>query len=501
MLRVSALVAALFSRPAPALRYAALIAAALCLSATSAAPRDLHISGSNRLEYGLARKDGTESFEDLFRLDLRRGGFTFEGRLHLVQPSGGAAAESLDQRSLRFEDEHLDILAGTFYETWGRGLILRAHETRTATVGRVERSLSLDRDIDGVRLRGRYGAGRVTLLSGRPQVTPLSGSFDGGPAGRRDRVRGIRAETDLSRNVRAAGSYLRINGPLPDGGSARDVFSSVELDGDAGGFDGHVEVGHRDASPDLFLEGGDAFYAALGYATGSFGFAAERKDYERFQSLYSEPPTAVKTHSWTLLNRQTHVTNLDDEVGWQAEASWSPDPESGLSLNHSRSDNHTGDDAFRYRQVTLEGRHRAGADGPRLRAVADWSRDILKGDDNRWTAGGEAELLLDDVNSLTLVLEWQQVERLFATTNVHRIATLEYQKSPWLTLTLQGETSRQPVDAQDTWASLTANATWSGRHNLNLFAGRRPAGLLCTGGYCFLAPAFDGVEMRLISRF
>jgi len=473
------------------------------LLASLAAPLhagDLSLAGSNRLEYGLARTDGDETLEDLFRLDVYWNGFTLEGRLHILQPSEGAAAESLDQRSFRFEDDHLDVLAGTYYETWGRGLVLRAYEARSATVGRVERSLALDRDIDGVRLRGTYGAARLTLLTGRPQITAVSGDPGEAPRGRRDRVRGARVETDISRNVRAAGSHLRINAPTADG-AARDVFSSFELDGDAGGFDGHVEVGFREDSPERFIESGDALYTALGYATGPFALTAEFKDYENFQSLYNEPPTVVKTHSWTLLNRQTHVSELNDEVGWQAEGSWSPGIESGVTVNVARSDNHARNDLFRYRQVTLEGRHRLGENGPRFRALADWSRDILKGDDDRWTAGGEAEFFLDAENSVAAIVEYQEVDRLFAATDVHRLVTLEYQRSPWLTLTFQGETAREPQDGRDTWSSITANVSWDGRHNLNVFAGRRPAGLLCTGGYCFYAAAFDGVELRLISRF
>jgi hypothetical protein len=133
--------------------------------------------------------------------------------------------------------------------------------------------------------------------------------------------------------------------------------------------------------------------------------------------------------------------------------------------------------------------------------VADWSRDMIKGDQDRWTAGGELEIFIDDRNSLVGIFEWQRADHVVGDTSTRSLITLEYQHSPWLTLALQGENGRSPIDERDTWASLTANVSWTGSHNLNLFVGRRPAGLLCTGGYCFFASAFDGVEVRITSRF
>ena len=40
-----------------------------------------------------------------------------------------------------------------------------------------------------------------------------------------------------------------------------------------------------------------------------------------------------------------------------------------------------------------------------------------------------------------------------------------------------------------------------GGNNLFLFGGARPAGLVCSGGFCFFAAEFEGVEARLLSSF
>jgi hypothetical protein len=461
----------------------------------------LSLGGSNRAEYGLTRGTGEESFEDLFRVDARWRRWTLSARYHAVQPSDGESVESIDQRSLEYVDDDIEVLGGHFYETWGRGLLLRAYETRSATVGRLERSLALDRDIDGVRLRARRGRFATTLLSGRPLVTPLSGEVSSdAPSGRRDTIRGARATASVSAGIDLAASYLRVNTPQAGGGRLDDEFVSGELDAARGAFGAHLSGARRSADAELLPDAGRAWYAALTWSGGPFGATYEFKDYERFLGAYNEPPTLVKTQAWTLLNRGTHLSNADDEIGHQASLDWSAGGETGLSLNHARGDNHERDDIFEYRQWTLEGRWRAG-DGPRLKGVVDHSDDALRGETDRWSGGGELEWYLTGETSATLVVEHQVTEFVAAETQRTTLVTVEYQRAPWLTVALQAESAAEPVDGRDTWASTTVNVAFGGRHNLNVFAGRRPAGFLCTGGYCFFAPAFDGVEVRLISLF
>ena len=76
-----------------------------------------------------------------------------------------------------------------------------------------------------------------------------------------------------------------------------------------------------------------------------------------------------------------------------------------------------------------------------------------------------------------------------------------YQRAPWLTVTAQAEKTDQRGIPRTHWSSLTVNLAFLERHNLNLWYGARPAGFLCTSGYCFFAPAFDGFEARLLTRF
>jgi hypothetical protein len=345
-------------------------------------------------------------------------------------------------------------------------------------------------------------------LSGSPLLAPLSGEPAAAGTGvRLDTMRGARAGLGAFGGLTVTGGYLRINtidpsAPVPDEAERiRDEYLTGEADYVRGPIAAHLSGARRHADDVLLPEDGRAWYGSVAASVASFGASLEFKDYERFVGPYNEPPTLVKTQSWTLLNRGTHLSNADDEIGQQGALDWSPGPEDGLSLNYSRSDNHDRDEIFQYRQWTLEGRLRPGADdsGPRLKAVADWQRDRIKGITDRWSAGGDVEIALNDVRSVAAVFEHQVTDYVAADRQRLSLLTLEYQEAPWLTVAFQGEKAAEPEDGRDTWASATVNLAWSGRHNLNIFIGRRPTGFLCTGGYCFLAPAFDGIELRLIS--
>jgi len=45
------------------------------------------------------------------------------------------------------------------------------------------------------------------------------------------------------------------------------------------------------------------------------------------------------------------------------------------------------------------------------------------------------------------------------------------------------------------------SAALSERHTATLFFGQRREGLACTAGTCYKVEAFEGAELRLVSRF
>jgi len=51
------------------------------------------------------------------------------------------------------------------------------------------------------------------------------------------------------------------------------------------------------------------------------------------------------------------------------------------------------------------------------------------------------------------------------------------------------------------WLGAYASLLIDTGHEVSIFAGRRRGGTACTSGTCYLVPDFNGVEMRVSSRF
>jgi hypothetical protein len=49
--------------------------------------------------------------------------------------------------------------------------------------------------------------------------------------------------------------------------------------------------------------------------------------------------------------------------------------------------------------------------------------------------------------------------------------------------------------------AVTVSADLGERHDASLFVGERRGGPACTAGTCYIVEPFDGVELRLTSRF
>ena len=156
--------------------------------------------------------------------------------------------------------------------------------------------------------------------------------------------------------------------------------------------------------------------------------------------------------------------------------------------------------------------------------MADWrgelfwgaGRDEVEGLTDHWTVGGHLERSLDDGWAVGAGLEHQQAER---TTfgEVHAFentfATLSATRAGLGTLALQAEFSNDPDVKDDpltfdvieseprTWLGVVAVVVLDANHEATVFAGERRGGTACTSGTCYLVPDFEGVELRLSSRF
>jgi len=487
---------------------------ALHPGASEAAPLSLALSSRLDLNH--------DAPSELNRVDAWFDGFAEGGwwlahaRLRVIGESDTESkVATLDQRSLTLDAGAVEATGGTFYAIVGRGLVFRAHEQRFASLARTSRALNLDRDVDGVRAIISTEALDFLAFAGKPTLTPANGSRQtANPlfGERVDPVRVLSADVNLLEGHFQAGGALveaerrslqRGNAPPPDQtlrsirGGYRNRWLSTYVEWADLRWHGSTK------------EPGRGLYAQSVLTTRGWGISFEVKDYERFSFPYHDLPTLVRTHSSVLLNASTHVQKPQQERGFQTELVRAHSPWVTTTANVSAAWN---DDLFgrdyRYWEIFLEHRHEGDAWTWGL--FGDWAEDTFTGDDNRWTGGASAERhLADGRHSIFSDLELQRVEltpiiegeALAPVTNGFVQVGLSRAGLGSLALNHQWTSRQDFEDFRTRWWSGTFTLQLGREFNLSLFAGSRPGGLICSGGFCSFTPEFEGVEARVLSAF
>ena len=414
----------------------------------------------------------------------------------------------LNRRHIEFAKEDYEFLAGHYYQTVGNALILRTLEQRFVSLNRVDRAFNLDQNLDGGRVKVDLDWVRAVGLVGQPRRGFLSEQG------------GVTEEVTDDLLVGGEGVFAVLEDHVEGGvGVIRAELSSPDMLWEdrlpmmmrsyrgvvrAGDWSAEGEYGESDPGDELrkvFYPFGTARYAKVQGSLGAFALSLEGKNYFNFEQFpYNQPPTLVRTHSSVLLNRSTHVVNLTDERGIQLETVYSPELGTTVIFNTSTADNRDHDSRNRFREVYLSGRREFGDFGA-ARLDLDWQENAQKFVENQWSAVLELERFFTDVFSMILDLEWQTVDKPLRDPHQNYLVQLSGASAGRWTLSgiFEHTTDKTPPDK--TWFYTSLDYRLNTQNDFTLGAGSRPAGLICSGGFCFEAPAFNGVEFRWLGRF
>ncbi|MBN2564495.1 MAG: hypothetical protein JXB46_02175, partial [Candidatus Eisenbacteria bacterium] len=215
---------------------------------------------------------------------------------------------------------HDDILlrAGHFFETFGHGLTLRSFE---------DVDLEYDTALDG--LLADYSAGHVVPFLGDVSVTALTGTATHdvpGTAYYDYVVNAARVAMPVSEYGEIAGSVVERSETqkdeevsLPDDAAkSKDAVVGYELSVWMGPLALAGEYASRHSNGET---SGHALYGSGTLDLGWVTLFGELKDYEDYDYYMVNPPTAVRDHLWTLMNRATYEIDLNDERGFLIEGS------------------------------------------------------------------------------------------------------------------------------------------------------------------------------------
>lgn len=381
----------------------------------------------------------------------------------------------------QFQYKQLSATLGNYYAMFGRGLVLRTYE---------DRNLRLDNNLEGAKINFSGSLFKVQALAGR-----MRDKYNR----RKEWLYGLDAQATLFEGIHLGGSYLyQENSALN-----REQFWAARFNISRDWWDIYAEV----ARPDW--KNSFSFYGAANLALSKFTLTAELKDYNKlsfpnkYGSEYNAAPSLSREHFFTLLNKHPHALDMNDEKGYQLEATYSHSDEFQLLLNHSQTFNHADKRIFNeyYGEV-----HHSLQDLLEYRLAAAWNYDFTTNTENI-TLLIDGSYNLSECDQLHGSYQHQHTKNRFDKSEYdNELLLLEYSRAPWLSLALVGEYTnkdqlRNVQMDRNYWIYGAVTFNFFKNQQLSILYGSRQEGFICVGGVCRYEPEFRGIEIKLTNRF
>lgn len=407
---------------------------------------------------------------------------------------------SLNQVRLQYKTNKWDIKIGNFYETLGRGTLMRTYQVPGAILEDLAyRSRNyFHRDFLGAFIKYQGESWSVKALAGQP----LNNVFpppEGYPSRRPDSVAVVGGDYQIkTHKIEYNAMYLR-NQQVNKWYSMMNLsgnilpwltyYSELTIDNDGGLFGSSDEYG---------------WYFNLNFNFDKLSITTELKDYNNIiiGEAVNEPPALIKQHTYRLLNRSTHVPIPINESGWQIEASYFFDDASILTFNHARAMNALGVD-FSYAEYFLE-YGRIINEKYDLKLFIDYANDDIKGEKNRTSFGFDMDVIMKKRRSVNFEYEYQTFERSdIRATNM--LTSVAFNHGSKFTLAVLAEYSTDDAVVETNndfkiWLGSNLKYKPNFKNTFLLFAGTRRGGPACTSGVCYEILDFEGVELRYTRR-
>lgn len=525
----------------------AALALAFFLVAAHAVPAAAQITGSNLFLGQVGNwppsipdrgSPNRESFYDQVNLAYLFGS-SLVGLRYETDQNSDAQFEyrGFSQRFVDLSDQGYRLRVGNFYTILGRGIVHRSFELTGVILEKtgIRTRLAPSRDVDGVLAEVERGPMSLRLMGGSPSegFTSLAEEqADPDRPAHRGHIAGGQLALAGPRDAKIGATYLRSTGGVTSTGlpGQHETGSGfVEIDPlRVAGIEGvalpvyaEYAASDRPLERAITLNTADrtahALYVGSNLLWGPLGVSAEWKDYSLFRLGTNDPPTAIKEHSTVLLNRVTHVLDANAEEGYQLEATVTPFDWASVALNKTRADGRRAD---RFEEAYAE-LHVTPDNAARWEATAfyDAAYDSFTSITDRDTYGVLATVRFLSRWSASLDAERQTADRIgFTDATFTNIGIVPFE-NVYVTLTgaladrgSLGFTWERTTDQLDrSWefgrtkplhlVGWTLNARLAERHDATLFVGKRRGGLACTAGTCYEVQPFEGVELRVVSRF
>jgi hypothetical protein len=478
------------------------------------------LSGSNLFEYQLGNLPYQEPGDlsthyDQLNLAYRYKGVKASLRYeHFFSQLEGSSYSRLSQFQVQYNKGKFQMKTGTFNETLGNGLLMRGYEIPGSVFEEqfYRTRYGFYRDMLGFATKYSGDLFYFQGLRGKSLVNSLPPTIEMEER-RIDLVEAV--ETGVSLYSQTLGLILmRHSNPFE-----QNYFYSLLFSGSLPAICSYnFEYAHN-LSADLPVWAMDevsmyGLYGSISLNLGSFGLSFEYKNYHNLLigAGISDPPTTVREQKYKVLNRSIHVPQLVDESGIQLEGYYTFKGHEHLVVNYSRALNQFWSD-FVFNEIFMEFTFYPGRKND-LTLFMDYASDQFKSEQTRYAAGGVWDYTLIGRWSTQLHLEYQYIDRyLQEQTHIHNgVVILGVSKSTGLSVSMLWELSNDPFlnDRPDTpetesgyrhWPGLEASYRITPSNTLSLFAGKRRGGPACNSGICYEVLDFEGIEIRLRTKF
>jgi len=476
---------------------------------------------SNQLEYSYDTDTNNEIFENWLNLDYNKNIFSAGIRFEVFQPND--PDPSISRGKVKYADiaykyigvdigdveEGLNITVGNFYKLFGRGLILKSYE---------DRNIRIDNNLIGVKVEANYEG--FTL-------TALSGSAANSNNLREDILHAVDLQYGKFDLVKL-GTTFASNLPSIEG-AARTTLASFRIQPSYWNFDGYAEYGvksNKDVQSQVFHDDewkiGEAFYGSLNFYYDIFSIVGEYKYYDNYAFtsndgtiFYNTAPSLRKEYTYQLLNRHPSPLDQSNEEGYAIEMNLNISDETALIANYGitstlptssyyqRVNNFSLPIATQLEEIYLQAAHNWSESLTSILAFG--YNEELSTNTKNFTPILENKFYFDDINTIKLVLEHQQTENLTTDEKYYDdIINIEYLRSPNFSVAVVAELqTKEPQEGnvvRKFWSFIQFGYKLGNHSDLSLLVGTRQAGNICIGGICRYEPAFQGVELKILTR-
>lgn len=490
------------------------------------AASDIRVSGANHAEYWVfvdRRLDSLNYKEHLtekLKLKVNYKDIMLKGVFFFWDPSI-AVPGSLQyfDFTAQYRKDPVSVLYGTYYPTFGRGLVLNQF---------LDEDFNNDNSLFGLKADIKFFNSRLTLLTGKPRnifFEQLSYSVKNDTT---DQVRGANYEIKLPLSKKRvnivtsfAGRYVRVNRVSDLTPQAFTELFGGNAGLTIGPWESYFEYGRQWGTYPVVggrLKG-DGFLLSTGLAIPGLGISCQYVNYDNIGFggpgyRYNEPPTPIK--SGVSVNRGI------DEIGYGATVVASPFDFISLELSNNKISTHDASSGMFEEIINLD----EDMDGvleqiAKLTTHPSSNVEITTGIERMIKQGIELPIqekietkpYIEITCDFGLFFVDAGYEHNIVSSDTSdyydHAASLSIGKPEMFVLSVRYERrSRKPPDwlipklgEETSWPMVELSLDLTRRHNLRLRVGAEKGGLVCSGGVCRFEEPFRGVKLVLTSMF